>query len=348
MIRNLRERFVRNIKYYFFNVVLIWFAIFFYRTNKYYVDFLRGETQITLFYLALSYTIFGIFYYIIIPIEKVEDSKGYVFFKSIKKIFRDYKNYVRNFTSNPEHPAPKLERHEKNAILFLIVKIFFLPIMINFFFANYVSVSNFLMNMPHSSFLLSVDGFNTYLFSFFLSLIFMVDTLYFAFGYSFESRLLGNKLRSVEPTFFGWFVALVSYPPFNGFFSNYVSWYSSNNAYFYNGMITFFVRVFLLVLLLIYVSATVALGTKCSNLTNRGIVSRGPYRFVRHPAYIGKNLFWWITIIPVMSVGAFMSALIWSVIYYFRAITEERHLIMDPDYQAYCRRVRWRFVPWVW
>jgi len=104
----------------------------------------------------------------------------------------------------------------------------------------------------------------------------------------------------------------------------------------------------IILLLLVYLWATLSLGTRCSNLTNRGIVKGGAYRFIRHPAYIAKNTAWWLTILPVMSIPAFLSMLTWSFIYYLRAITEERHLIKDPDYQKYCRKVKYRFIPWVW
>jgi protein-S-isoprenylcysteine O-methyltransferase Ste14 len=38
----------------------------------------------------------------------------------------------------------------------------------------------------------------------------------------------------------------------------------------------------------------------------------------------------------------------WSLLYFLRAITEERHLGNDPDYREYCKKVRYRFVPGVW
>ncbi|MCK7492814.1 MAG: hypothetical protein MZW92_15765 [Comamonadaceae bacterium] len=53
-------------------------------------------------------------------------------------------------------------------------------------------------------------------------------------------------------------------------------------------------NVLLLVLMAIYASASVALGLKAGNLTHRGIVARGPYAFIRHPAYTCKNMAWWI------------------------------------------------------
>src|SRR3546814_20885855 len=48
----------------------------------------------------------------------------------------------------------------------------------------------------------------------------------------------------------------------------------------------------LVLLTAIYAWATVAFGLRFSNLTHRGILTHGPYRWTRHPAYLSKNLFW--------------------------------------------------------
>ncbi len=52
--------------------------------------------------------------------------------------------------------------------------------------------------------------------------------------------------------------------------------------------------------------ASIALGFKASNLTNRGIVTHGPYAFVRHPGYAAKNFAWWLGALPVL--GATLAA----------------------------------------
>jgi len=74
---------------------------------------------------------------------------------------------------------------------------------------------------------------------------------------------------------------------------------------------------------------------------------RGPYAYIRHPAYIAKNLGWWLTLIPIMSAPVFISMSIWSYVYYLRAITEERHLLKDKDYRGYCKNVKYKFIPCV-
>ena len=339
---------IKKFKHYILNLILIWLSIIFYNTNHYYLNFLRPETQTTIFYLALAYTVFGFFYYLFTPSKKVRDSKGHVIFKALVRVSREFYHYIRFFNTKTRKPLPKIEKHEKTALLFIIVKIFFLPIMLNFFFANYNSIKNQLPQLLNISTLFSIDTFNFILFPFLLASIFLIDTLWFSFGYTFEAGFLKNKVISVEPTVLGWVVALISYPPFNGTVTKYINWYADDYILFFNDTLTFVIRVLIILLLLAYVGATLALGTKCSNLTNRGIVSRGPYSIVRHPAYISKNLAWWITIIPIASWPAIISMGIWSFIYHLRSITEERHLMKDPNYVEYCKKVKYRYIPGVY
>jgi protein-S-isoprenylcysteine O-methyltransferase Ste14 len=78
---------------------------------------------------------------------------------------------------------------------------------------------------------------------------------------------------------------------------------------------------------------------------NRGVVVGGPYSFVRHPIYTGyliTHLAFLIanpTPLNAIIVGLADGALI------IRALVEERVLVRDVEYQAYCRRVGWHLVP---
>ncbi|MFH1585245.1 MAG: hypothetical protein ABIB79_00575 [archaeon] len=329
---NLKKEFNRY-KPYFFNLVLIWLTILFYNINNYYSNFIRDDSYTTIFYLALGYTTIGLFYYSAIPFNRIKNSKGTLIFNALKRIVRG---------------KFKLEKIEKVAILFIIVKIFFLPIMLNFFFQNFNSVKSQLPNLLSFSSASIIPAFNLILFPFLLTLIFMIDTLWFSFGYAFEGSALNNTIRSVEPTILGWLVTLICYPPFNTHFVRYSNWFANDHINFFTPTITFIMRLCIILLLSIYVGATLALGTKCSNLTNRGIVSRGPYAIIRHPAYISKNAAWWLTLIPVLSWPAVFSMGSWSLIYHLRTITEERHLSQDPDYIEYCKNVKYRYIPGVY
>jgi protein-S-isoprenylcysteine O-methyltransferase Ste14 len=92
----------------------------------------------------------------------------------------------------------------------------------------------------------------------------------------------------------------------------------------------------------VYVWATVIFGARFSNLTNRGIITNGPYRWTKHPAYVAKNLSWWLLAVPFVVRGTVDEVLrhclllvALNLIYLMRAKTEERHLSRDPDYVAY-------------
>jgi protein-S-isoprenylcysteine O-methyltransferase Ste14 len=176
---------------------------------------------------------------------------------------------------------------------------------------------------------------------------FFIDCGWALIGYGLESRWLGNKTRSVEPTALGWAAALSCYPPFNNSLGTYLP--LENGKQWITGEDTqLWLRGAIVVLFFVYATATVAFGFKFSNLTNRGIVSRGPYRVIRHPAYVCKCTAWWLEHMPTMTLTkAFFLSLLCGV-YALRAWTEERHLSRDPDYLAYKKKVPWVIIPGVY
>ena len=137
--------------------------------------------------------------------------------------------------------------------------------------------------------------------------------------------------------------------------SNALGWFSFELPQFRSPTFQVAAAVAMLLGVGVYAWASLALGLRASNLTNRGIVTTGPYRWMRHPAYVAKNVSWWIGATPLLLkfactnpwrlVPVILGTAAWSGIYVLRAFTEERHLGSDPDYQAYRSRVRWRFIP---
>jgi hypothetical protein len=197
---------------------------------------------------------------------------------------------------------------------------------------------------------------------------FFIDCGWALMGYGLESRWLGNKTRSVEPTALGWAAALSCYPPYNNVLGTYLplengkDWIGDDSVL--AGLKEFLrahigqvltgedmhliLRGVIVVLFFVYATATVAFGFKFSNLTNRGTISRGPYRFIRHPAYVCKCTAWWLEHLPTITlVKAFFLTLLCGV-YALRAWTEERHLSRDPDYRAYKKKVPWVIFPGVY
>lgn len=80
---------------------------------------------------------------------------------------------------------------------------------------------------------------------------------------------------------------------------------------------------------------------------NRGIRTSGAYRYVRHPVYSGYIL---VDIGYLLENPSLRNACLFVVVVVFqvvRMVEEERTLAKDPAYQAYCRRVRNRVVPYL-
>jgi protein-S-isoprenylcysteine O-methyltransferase Ste14 len=78
---------------------------------------------------------------------------------------------------------------------------------------------------------------------------------------------------------------------------------------------------------------------------NRGIVSSGLYRVVRHPIYLGY-LITHVAFLASNPVAWNVSLLVTTdIALLLRAICEEKTLAQDPEYRAYQDRVRWRVLP---
>jgi protein-S-isoprenylcysteine O-methyltransferase Ste14 len=177
--------------------------------------------------------------------------------------------------------------------------------------------------------------------------IFTVDLVVIFVGYILTLRVFDNHIRSAEPTFYGWFVALMCYQPFWDYINrNYLAYNVDipgwkDWLWDYHAFMVLWGWI-ILILFSIYSIASVYFGLRFSNLTNRGIVTNGPYRFTKHPAYVSKNLAWWFVSMPFISHEGFLVVsrhclllLILNFVYFQRARTEERHLSKDPVYVRY-------------
>lgn len=181
-----------------------------------------------------------------------------------------------------------------------------------------------------------------------VTLMFVIDIAFATVGYMLTMRPLDAHIRSATPYAAGWVAALICYPPFilmgTGGPLDYRPG-AQDWLYWLQGHPTLLTLTgFVLAgLTAIYAWATVAFGLRFSNLTDRGILTHGPYAFTRHPAYLSKNLFWWVAGLPVLvttgnPVDAIRNtALLAAVsgVYYWRAKTEEWHLSANPAYGPY-------------
>jgi protein-S-isoprenylcysteine O-methyltransferase Ste14 len=260
---------------------------------------------------------------------------------------------------------PNFGIDDKRAALGFAVKFFFVPVMTVFFVDNFGGLVNnmdyltagFIGHITNGTYTWELAGKD--IGNIGTTLIFCLDVGLAWVGYTLSSRWLDNQTVSAEPTWLGWIVCLISYPPFRvigGWFVTgpgeklYQSLPFSPLVNLFGGM--------MLISFFVYMLPTIWFGVRFSNLTHRGILRKGPFAIVRHPAYAAKNFGWWCVGFPVaiyimftssFSMGMFyiLGLIFASSIYYARAITEERHLSLDPDYVEYCKHVKYRFIPGV-
>ena len=363
----------------FFSAVLSIFLAHPFYGNGYYENW-----RITVSYLFTIYALFGLPYGFITNLLRKsvsEDRKdaGFVltliFHSAIRASFKRKIGPLRRALYNKRNLC---------ALRDLGVKFFFVPLMLTFLFTE---ISGFFRSFPSlldQSLFIAGNMTNSLasladplkpgpwnpLFDFFYGSvfhgIFVMDVSLSLVGYICSSRWLDNKSRSVEPTLSGWFVALMCYPPFNGISTNYMPYdrhfpgsqyldfthyglFDPSTAVALTNFTDFTLKIATLAAFTIYVWATMAFGLRFSNLTNRGIIAQGPYAYIRHPAYISKNFAWWTENIRNFSSPwqiVFLAG--WNIVYFLRALTEERHLKKDPDYLAYCEKVKYRFIPGWW
>jgi hypothetical protein len=218
-----------------------------------------------------------------------------------------------------------------------LVKAFFVPLM-------FVYIHNDLAAMWSGGYGTQLDF--QHIFSRLYDLFFLLDVLLAAIAYTLTLRVLDNHVRSVEPTLGGWIICVICYRPLVDAQAPYIQ-YELDKVYWGNVFAPYPLIYVLwggtiLFLLFIYVWSTAAFGLRFSNLTHRGIITHGPYRWVKHPAYLAKNLSWWMISVPFIAGAGWWVALqsclmlgAANLVYYLRARSEERHLAADPVYRDY-------------
>jgi protein-S-isoprenylcysteine O-methyltransferase Ste14 len=100
--------------------------------------------------------------------------------------------------------------------------------------------------------------------------------------------------------------------------------------------------------LLVVIGGKLSLGRSFGLMpANRGVVSTGLYRLVRHPIYMG----YLVTHVGFCAANPtlwnFMTLVGADVALLIRSVCEEETLARDAAYREYQQRVRWRVLPWV-
>lgn len=229
-----------------------------------------------------------------------------------------------------------------------LVKGFFLPLMFCYahqnlvFFQGLLSGSTTFEQVPFARWVQWV-----------VSALFLLDLCWACIGYAWALRLTESHIRSTDSSALSWGVTLICYEPWAQVIG--AAYLSTSDAHRWTewwpaGHLMHYLWGSTIVLLIaVYTASTIAFGLRFSNLTHRGIVAWGPYRYFRHPAYLSKNLSWWLISVPFLagdtasdSVRACLMLLGLNIVYGLRARAEEEHLSKDPTYVEYAAAVQRR------
>jgi protein-S-isoprenylcysteine O-methyltransferase Ste14 len=115
-----------------------------------------------------------------------------------------------------------------------------------------------------------------------------------------------------------------------------------------NGLIAITVQT-LAVLLMVWARLTFGKRSfhASADPTEGGLITSGPYRFLRHPIYAAIFYFFWAAILSHMSIINFCLGIVATAGIMIRIFSEERLLIVRyPEYIAYAARTK-RIIPFV-
>ena len=361
--KNVASFFLECLWHYILYLVLLWLVIqFFYTAGEYGFKNRARYYQPWFRFLQVLWDVYlwgGLPYVLVtraLKHDKTADKRDLAVFieKQLKIVF---------LKLAAQKTSLKFDEDDKKTIRALLVKLFFTPLMTVFFFDQFPHLVNNLGYIWDGLFAAigsgnySHDRFNNDLFNVSITLIFSIDVALAWCGYVTSSRWVDNQTVSADPSMLGWVVCLICYPPFQMFLGLYYAAPGEREVLkFTNDYLITLFSVMMVLSYFVYMWATLCFGVRFSNLTHRGIIRKGPFAFIRHPAYASKNFAWWCVMFPAIVYNAFNTGvqlaiaqtfglLLMTWVYYWRAITEEKHLSVDPDYQSYCEHVKYRFIP---
>lgn len=235
--------------------------------------------------------------------------------------------------------------HVRDDLLDMALKAFFLPI-------NFCELSHALgriRGVEHRIFELSWPQGHALIMSMLYALIIGAIMP----GYLFSCRVFGNHVRKVDATASAWVVTLCCYAPFVGaFFGSWFDYMERPPGPSWKKPWTVICADAPVVLAVVGAAILLAeawhlwseahFGIRSSNLSHRGLITNGPYRFSKHPVYVSKCVGWALIWMPFLAGASALECLRLTLlfacvcgIYLGRAWVEERLLSSDPDYVAY-------------
>lgn len=309
----------------------------------------------------IGYLIFAPIIYFIFKPKTLLESRSLTIVKYFERQFKknnSTEEFLKNIAPNDT---------EKQAFTILFVKVFFGTYCLNLLCNKYLLSVGYNIDFLKEMFNQAYQYFQTgaslkeaiaqYIIDsgdMWLQMIMGLTTLVLAISYLTELDLFKNKIKSVDTTPLGILSCIACYYPITLLTDKFIQVTPQdllpvNNIYLLETL-----NILAIIANIGILIAVLRLGTKSGNLTNRGIVTGFPYNIIRHPDYTMKIGYIIITTIPLLVAPNYflfekiimgIATLAWIYLYYLRSITEERHLINDPEYKAYVEKVKYRFIP---
>jgi protein-S-isoprenylcysteine O-methyltransferase Ste14 len=90
-------------------------------------------------------------------------------------------------------------------------------------------------------------------------------------------------------------------------------------------------------------------GARIQSERNHQVVANGPYRFVRHPGYVGVILYSIATPFLLGSMWALIPGIMSAILFVVRTRLEDKMLMAElSGYEEFARQIRYRLAPGVW
>ncbi len=237
-----------------------------------------------------------------------------------------------------------LKRPYRRFYMMGLLRIHYIPIMVEQVYKNATALMHYWQSDTLQWNLTVVLGTIT-------TLAWLIDSNNAAIGYFWESWFTKTRFRDIDPYPMHWFVVLICYVPFNYFAGQFVPFpeLPNNSALLFNhaGLNTT-LDVLMAIALVLYMLSGCALSFSTSNLCYKKIQTRGPYAIVRHPATICKLVFFFLAYFryrQAFCIAGLLAYGIWTGIYIARTLVEEQFLRRYPEYRAYMKKTRYRFIP---
>ena len=164
-----------------------------------------------------------------------------------------------------------------------------------------------------------------------------------------RSRWRRRDTKPFDKVFLAVFLPLAYIQPFIGGLDNVrYHWWPIPFVAIYPGLLLFILAVALICWTMAvnpFAESTVRIQTD----RGHSVVTAGPYRFVRHPMYVGAILMYLATPLLLGSMWAFMLSLLVILLFVVRTALEDRTLHHElPGYPAYAAATRYRLLPGLW